>query len=932
MKDARAQSPPLSNLGEPQELQQLANSKLMKTRVFCALVLAIPNLMFATCVPNGLIATWQGQSNILDSIGNYDGVAKGTGVSYVNGEVGKGFQFNGTSSATVNLGTFTNFGTNDFTVEFWFKSSDNSFDELISKRDDCVNTASFFDLRMEANGTIDFNIDGADPINGYRDFTSVTAINNGVWHHVAAVRQQSNAVLYIDGAYDASQSIDTVVANITNSANLRLGNGPCVGSGDHTTWLQGALDEISIYTNALSASDILAIYQAGSSGKCCFPPRVATQPVTPQNVHTNASASFTVTALGSPAPSYQWRLNGANINAATNNIYSIATAHTNNLGTYDVIISNSCGTATSDATSVLAFAPVITSQPANATGVLGSPAYFSAVAGGSPTITYQWRKNTTNINDGATYAGTDTPNLTIKSVVGGNQGTYSVHVSNDGGSTNSANAMLSVPPQVTVQPTSKTAFVSNNVVFAVTATGSPTLTYQWMTNSANVPGATTPSYTVSSVNSNWNGLAFSVKVSNTYGTATSDNTATLSLKGTVLVDIPTPLKTTNCPGEPRVLCVTGGAAAGHTPTYQWRHNVSNITGATAPCYTVDVIDSTAAGSYSVVVSDNGSDTSSTATIVYAAPLALTANPTSQTVLLGQPVFLNANATGFAPVSFSWMKNGFPVPYTSSNYVIAGAALSDIGTYYCQLANYCGYSNSSTATITVNTTACAPNLTNGLIAWWQFESNSLDFTGNYNGTASGVTYPNGEVNLGMNFNGSTAQTNYFGTDVGTFGTNDFTVELWIATTNSSPMCVMDKRVDCDADFKGWEIHMGYDPNNHVAPGQVGFGIIAGGFANYGANASRIDDGGFHHVALVRSNVVASMYVDGTMVTNITMPVLVDITNSVPLKIGRSVCEGLGTGIQRFTGLMDEIGFYNRPLSPAEILSIYNAWGAGKCTGP
>src|SRR5581483_5869063 len=97
--------------------------KTMKTRILCALALLTPLLLFADCPPTGLIALWQGQSNILDSIGNYDAAAKGSGVTYVAAEVGAGFAFNGTSDATIRVGSFTNFGTGDFTIEFWIKST-----------------------------------------------------------------------------------------------------------------------------------------------------------------------------------------------------------------------------------------------------------------------------------------------------------------------------------------------------------------------------------------------------------------------------------------------------------------------------------------------------------------------------------------------------------------------------------------------------------------------------------------------------------------------------------------------------------------------------------------------------------------------------------------------------------------------------------------
>ena len=59
------------------------------------------------------------------------------------------------------------------------------------------------------------------------------------------------------------------------------------------------------------------------------------------------SATFTVSAVGIPAPSYQWLDNGTNIPAATSATYTIPAAYAGNAGSYSVIVSNAAGTVTS---------------------------------------------------------------------------------------------------------------------------------------------------------------------------------------------------------------------------------------------------------------------------------------------------------------------------------------------------------------------------------------------------------------------------------------------------------------------------------------------------------------------------------------------------------------------------------------------------------
>lgn len=75
-------------------------------------------------------------------------------------------------------------------------------------------------------------------------------------------------------------------------------------------------------------------------------PAVSSQPSN-QSVCPGQPASFTVAASGTNL-SYSWRRNMQVIPAASQPTYSIASASTNNAGTYDCVVSNPCGSATSD--------------------------------------------------------------------------------------------------------------------------------------------------------------------------------------------------------------------------------------------------------------------------------------------------------------------------------------------------------------------------------------------------------------------------------------------------------------------------------------------------------------------------------------------------------------------------------------------------------
>lgn len=85
-----------------------------------------------------------------------------------------------------------------------------------------------------------------------------------------------------------------------------------------------------------------------------------------------------------------------------------------------------------------------------------------------------------------------------------------------------------IGPTITMDPASQTIMLGQPVTFSVSASGDPTLAFQWQRNNSNINGATNSSYTIAAVTSQDNGAQFRAIVTNNFGAATSNN-ATLTV-------------------------------------------------------------------------------------------------------------------------------------------------------------------------------------------------------------------------------------------------------------------------------------------------------------------------------------------------------------------------------------------------------------------
>jgi len=236
----------------------------------------------ASCTPPpaGIIGWWKGDGNAVDSVATNNGVAVNN--SYTNGVAGQAFSFD---PENLSWGTYSGIQiadqpayalTNSLTIEAWVRPRGNGY--YIFFRGDNRPGLDPYGLAMQGNNTVLFTITDA---NGNGASVGTTIAYN-TWTHLAATLDGSTGTMniYTNGVL-AAQTVTTV----RPFGALSAGNSPGIGIGNLNDGFNnfpfiGDIDELALYNRALTATEVQAIYNAGSAGKClpgtngCTPPPI----------------------------------------------------------------------------------------------------------------------------------------------------------------------------------------------------------------------------------------------------------------------------------------------------------------------------------------------------------------------------------------------------------------------------------------------------------------------------------------------------------------------------------------------------------------------------------------------------------------------------------------------------------------------------------
>ncbi len=199
------------------------------------------------------------EDRIGDNIGGYTGTPEPT-----DGQVEGALRFDGSDYVSVADNDLWAFGENNFTIELWANfdapggGSIGHPGDIFIGNDEGPGTRNkwFFAL---GGGFLNFHING--PSVGSRFFPLVPfSPNVDQWYHLAITRNGSTYTIFIDGIPSGSATDNRIIPN----ANAPL----TIGQAEQLGFMNGRLDEVTIYNRALTNGEIQAIFEKGSAGKC----------------------------------------------------------------------------------------------------------------------------------------------------------------------------------------------------------------------------------------------------------------------------------------------------------------------------------------------------------------------------------------------------------------------------------------------------------------------------------------------------------------------------------------------------------------------------------------------------------------------------------------------------------------------------------------
>ena len=330
-----------------------------------------------------------------------------------------------------------------------------AYGTLVPTNLDLTNVAAIacgygFNLALSSNGTV--TAWGLD----YSGLFNLTNVPGDLTSNVAAIAAGGfdSVALRKDGTVEAwgdpGNGVTNVPEGLSNVVSVATGGNVCLAlQADGTVVAWGDESWTNIPAGMVGVKAISAGFEHSMAIASSSLPPLRTEP--PAGfAPSGGSFTFSVTGVFVANVQYQWQFNGTNLTGETNATFTLTNAQASDAGSYQVIIYNTSGTATSlAATFTLVVAPIITSTTPTNTGITWFNYDPTLIVAATPAdipgypLSYAWQLNGTNIA-AASLASYMIPGLTPD-----NEGTYTVTVTNVAGATNATwTELLALPGMV----------------------------------------------------------------------------------------------------------------------------------------------------------------------------------------------------------------------------------------------------------------------------------------------------------------------------------------------------------------------------------------------------------------------------------------------------------------------------------------------------